>query len=157
MGYGSELPDDEITLHRFNPKDPDHTAEPDDGSPPRLRQLAFIWSDSESGMHLETSIYQDSKLAKLGLTRPDTLDVDHKDWDLASAKASEIRALKRASVPEQDNPLRLVEHEYPEGKVGAARRDGAHGEVIYPKAAAGKKAWLSLLAHAFTVDSLYSE
>jgi len=155
MGYGGELADDQITLHRFNPKDPDHTAEPDDGSAPHLRQSAFLWSISDDGKHLETSIYQDSKLAKLGITRADTLDADHKDWDLASAKAAEVRALKRAHVPDQPNPLRVVEHEYPEGRVGAAKRDGAHAEVMYPKDAAGKKQWLALLAHTYTVDSLY--
>jgi len=157
MGYGGELPNNQVTLHRFNPQDRDHTAEPDDGSAPHLRQLAFIWKDSETGQYLETSIYQDSKLAELGLTRADTLDSNHRDWDLASAKAGDIRALKRASVPEQGNPLSVVEHEYPRGKVGAPKRDGAHGEVTYPIGTAGKKAWLSLLAHAYTVDSLYSE
>jgi len=156
MADGDALLDDEVVLRRFNPGDEDHWSIPDDGAAPRLRTLAFIFNRSSDGTRMEVSVYQDRKLPALGIGRADCLNDDQQGWDIAVTTPKTVRALRRDQVPDQPNPFSLLEHAYPDGKIGAPLRDGAHAEIFHTLTGKPAARWESLIASAFRVDTLRS-
>lgn len=152
-GGARRVADEEYVVRRFDPDDDTHWTHDDAGLNGKLRQsaLRFQADKPDQSDERNCSVYQETKLAFLGLDKWGAVEEERPNWGVATITAKEAREFSRDGLP-APNPFDVVEDEFPDGREGVHVRDGAHAAITFHVPVAGADKWCRDLARRFVAE-----